>query len=229
MANEPQANAVPVTVPPVENDYDILDIIPTEPAQSNQTTLISDPPGNKQPPPGPQLPEDDHSDSLSYTSTIPDVFDIGMDDSAPAATGPWMIVDHWTGEMIIDEGELLVTTPTVPSAPFDYVIQVQTIPTLGVCALVQTAPPTLLFQDKDVRPEWLMRSTNEFLQYTPYYMCFSKVVDLFFAQEATLGYPDKVSELRFPSRAYLLMTSFTYSLSASLCRLGIGPPKLPCS
>jgi len=192
--NEPQAGVVQVVVPLIDNDCDILDDILTEPTRPNQTMLINNSPSSQQPPPGSQPPESDHSDSLSYTSTIPDIFDVGMDDSAPHATGPWTIIDHLTGEMIVDEWELPAAAATVPNAPFDYMIQVQTIPTLGVHALVQTAPPTLLFQDKDERPDWLIRSTNEFLQYTPYYMCFSKVVDLFFAQEARLGYPDKVSK-----------------------------------
>jgi len=195
----PRADVVQAAAPPIDDGHGVLDDIPTRPAQPNQMTLISDPPINQQQPPGSQLSGDNHSDSLSYTSTIPDVFDVGMDDSAPVATGPWMIIDHLTGEMIVDEEELPATIPTVPSTRFDYAIQVQTIPALGVRALVQTAPPTLLFEDKDVRPDWLMKSTNEFLQYTPYYMCFSKVVDLFYEQEARLGYPDKVSELRSPS------------------------------
>jgi hypothetical protein len=119
-------------------------------------------------------------------------------DSGPLATGPWTIINHFTSDvttddvMIVDEEE---DPPAAPAAPFDFTIQVQLNPILGVPALVQTLPPTLLFRDHDERPDWLIRSTNELLHPTPYYMCLNKVMDLFFAQEARLGYPDKVSPL----------------------------------
>ena len=128
------------------------------------------------------------SDSLSYTSTLSDVFDFGIDDSAPPTTGPWMIIDHFTGEIIVDEE----VPPAVSGASSNSAIQVEVVPALGIPALVQTPLPTLLFVDQDERPDWFIKSTNQHLQYTPYYLCLSKVVDLFFTQEARLGYPDKV-------------------------------------
>ena len=135
----------------------------------------------------------DVSDSISYTSTLSDVFDIGMDDSAPPAMGPWTIIDHFTGEIIVDEE----VPSAIPGASPDSVIEVEAVPALGTYALVQTPLPKLLFADQDERPDWLIRSTNKHLQYTPYYMCLSKVVDLFFAQEARLGYLVKVSKSAF--------------------------------
>jgi len=187
--NETRVDMTQVTVPPIEDE-------PVEPTH---------PPGNHQPPLSSQPPGGDISDSLSYTSTLPDVFEVGMDDSASPATGPWMAIDHFTGEMIVGE-EVLPVTSAAPSAPFDSVIQVEV--TLGVPVLIQTPPPTLLFVDKDERPDWLIRSTNKFLQHVPYYMCLSKVVDLFFVQEARLGYPDKVSEF-YPPLCLHLLTAFS--------------------
>jgi len=140
-------------------------------------------------------PEDDASDSLSYTSTLPDVFEVGSDDSAPPATGPWMAIDHLTGEMIVDE-EVLPAATTAADAPYDSTIQVKMI--LGVPALIQSPPPALLFADKDERSNWLIRSINEHFQHTPYYMCLGEVFDLFLAQEARLGYPEKVMKFRLP-------------------------------
>jgi hypothetical protein len=150
-------------------------------------------------------PESDFSDSISYTSTLPDVFDVEMDDSAPLATGPWMVIDHFTGEVIVDEE----VPPTVPGAPSDLVIQVEVVPALGTLALVQTSPPTLLFADQDERPDWLIESARKHLQYMPYYMCLSDVVDLFFTQEARLGYPNKVSNM-YSTMSLLINNSFNY-------------------
>jgi hypothetical protein len=223
-ANEIRANTTQVTVSPIEPES----IEPAEPAQPSRSTFIGDPSDDQQLPSSSQPPEDDVSDSLSYTSTIPDVFDVGSDDSAPPATGPWTIIDHFTGEMIVDEEEVPPVPPATPGAPFDSAIQVQFIPTFGVTALVQTSLPTLLFEDTDERPDWLMISTNKFLQHVPYYMCLNKVVDLFFTQEARLGYPDKVSELSFPLFPHSLTTPFTdhHSPLVSLYHLEIDPKKL---
>ena len=98
-----------------------------------------------------------------------------------------------TDDMSVDE-EVLPVTTTASSPPCDSIIQVRIIPTLGTSALVQSSPPALLLVDKDERPHWLLRSVHEFLQYAPCYLCLNKVVDLFFAQEAQLGYPAKVSK-----------------------------------
>jgi hypothetical protein len=136
------------------------------------------------------------SDSLSYASTVPDdldFVDVEMDGPEHLTAGPWTVIDHFTGEVIVDED----FPPATPGAPFESEIQVEVIPALGTSILIQTTPPALLFEDQDERPNWLIRSTNEFLQHAPYYMCLNKVIDLFFAQEADLGYPDKVSNPYF--------------------------------
>ena len=139
---------------------------------------------------GSQFPENNLSDGLSYTSTLPDVFDVGMGDLAQPATRSWMVIDHFTGEIIVDE-DVPPAIP-VPGAPPNSAIQVEVVPALGIPALIQTPLPTLLFSDQDVRPDWLLRSTRDHLQYTPYYMCLGRVVDLFLAQEVRLGYLIKV-------------------------------------
>ena len=182
------ANATPVTIPLIQTES----VTSTKHVQPSESTPMEYPSGD-QPPPSSQVPEDDVSDSLSYTSTLPDVFDVGMDDSAPPATGPWTIIDHLTGEMIVDE-EVPSAAPPVPDTPYDSIIQVVPVPWLGAgaTALAETSPPALLYVDKDERPDWLTRSIKERLQYTPYFMCLGKVVDLFLTQEARLGYPAKV-------------------------------------
>ena len=211
-ANATQVNATPANATPARTalanvtatqvplpSIEPKSVEPTKPAQYlSQSIIIDDLPAIQEPPPSSPLPEDDISDTISFTSTISDFFEVGDDDSGPLVTGPWTIIDHFTGDvttddaMIVDEEE---DPPAAPAAPFDFTIQVQLNPILGVPALVQTLPPTLLFRDHDERPDWLIRSTNELLHPTSYYMCLNKVVDLFFAQEARLGYPDKVSPL----------------------------------
>lgn len=171
-----------------------------EPAHPSQSALIDDPSGVHQPPPG---SEDNSSDSLSYTSTLPDVFEVEMDDSAPLATGPWMMIDHFTGEMVVDDEALPPVPPTVPGVSPNSTIPAGEV--MGITVLTQTPPPTLLYADQDVRPNWLIRSTNEFLRYVPYYMCLNEIVDLFFAQEAKLGYQIKVGAFCFISCIHSLI------------------------
>ena len=113
------------------------------------------------------------TDSVPRTSAPPDLIDVGMDEPIP--------------------DEILPAT----AAACDTVIQTRLIPSLGTSGLVQTLPPALLFVDKDERPDWLMISINEYLQYVPYYTCLGKVVDLFLTQEAWLGYPVKVTKYIF--------------------------------
>jgi hypothetical protein len=189
-----EANKAQFTAPLIEHEP----TKPLEPTQHpSQSILTNDLSDNQQPPPSSPVPEDDFSDGLSYTSTISNFFNIGDNDLGPLATGPWTIIDHLTGEIIVDE-EVPPAPPATSAAAFDSVIEVQISPILGVYILIPTPPPTLLFEDKDERPNWLIWSTTEFLQRIPYYMCLNKVVDLFFAQEARLGYLDKVSKLHFP-------------------------------
>jgi hypothetical protein len=201
-ANVTRANATQVAVPPIEAES----VASSEPTQPGQSISINDPSGDEQFPLSSEFSEGNVSDGLSYTSTLPDVFDFDMDGLAPPATGPWTIIDHRTGEMIVDEEEVPPASLAVPGALSDPAIQVEVV--LGVAALVQTPPPALLLADRDERPDWLIRSTNEFLKHAPYYMCLNEIVDLFFTQEAKLGYPDKVSKPCFSSCLRSLTTSF---------------------
>ena len=151
----------------------------------NKTSALIDHPSDNQPPTS-QLPED-IPDDVSHTLTS----------SNRDSTSPVINVTP-AGEMLIDEDEeVLPATTAAPGAPCDSMIQVKFIPTLGVSALVETSPPTLLFIDKDERPGWLLTAVREFLKNGPYYLCLNKVVDLFLNQEARLGYPVKVSNFRF--------------------------------
>ena len=154
-----------------------------------------------------QLPDVDMSNDgasdKSYTSTLPDIFDTGMDDSAPPATGPWMIIDHFTGEVIVDDDQSTPHVPAIPAVeavptgltgPSLPGVEVATAAQLGTPYLVEN-PPSLLSEDEDVRPQWLMTAVNAFLRFVPYVGGLGKVVDLYLAQEARLGYPDLVCAL----------------------------------
>ena len=167
--------------------------IPTTPAGSGRLATTTAPPGDT----AGEAPDDDASDGISFTSTIPDFFDVGSDDTAPPATGPWMIIDHFTGETICDDNQsihpapTISTTPVTPAAPALPGVEIVIAPRLGTAYLVEMAP-TLLSEDEDVRPQWLMTAVNSFLRFVPYVGSLGKVIDLYLAQEARLGYPGLV-------------------------------------
>ena len=104
---------------------------------------------------------------LSGTSTLPEILDVRMEDPAPPATGPLVIDDHPTGE-IADQ----------PPPPDPATVLVDT-------------PPELLLADEDVRPRWLMTAKG-FLRCVLYFGNLGRAVDLWLAQEARLGYPQRV-------------------------------------
>jgi len=240
--NTPQANATPfepdappTTITRIEPDAPTTTIAPTEPNVSAVAVTPTEPdvipvltatPPDGTSLPATEAPDDNDSASMSYTSTLPDVFDVGMDDSAPPATGPWMIIDHFTGEMIVDDDQSIPPAPTVPNIPTGISlagVEVATVPRLGTTYLVER-PPTLLSEDEDVRPQWLTTAVNAFLRFVPYVGNLGKVVDLYLAQEARLGYPDLVcSFVPFPYNS----CSDDSSLLASHFHLETGPPRLP--
>lgn len=168
-----------------------------------------------------QVPDDNASDSRSYTSTLPDVFEVGMDDSAPPATGPWMIIDHLTGEVIADDNQSTPPAPTVPTAPAVSSgpslpgVEVATALRLGTPYLVET-PPTLLSEDEDVRPQWLITAVNAFLRLVPYVGSLGKVVDLYLAQEARLGYPQLVCSTTCAFLMSSVLTILVHSTSTPI-------------
>lgn len=138
---------------------------------------------------------DNHAfDNGSHTSTPPDAFDLDMDDLAPQSTGPWATIDHFTGQMIINDDDPIIPTPTAPQTG----IEIGILPRLGIHTIAETEPPALLFEDEDIRPEWLVTAVKEFLRYTPFYGRLAKVIDLFLAQEARLGYPNLVMRSSSP-------------------------------
>jgi len=138
------------------------------------------------PPPSTELVDDD----MSGASILPDVM---MDDSAPPATCLQTIVDHTVGETIVDGDQTTAPTsaPAASSSRSFTAIQVATTPHPTPTSLAEI-PPTLLSEDEDVRPQWLVIAIRDFLQYVPYLGNLGKVVDLFLAQEARLGYPQLV-------------------------------------
>jgi hypothetical protein len=71
---------------------------------------IPTPPVDVTPLPAEQVANNGASDGRSYTLTLPNVFDIETDSSAPPATGLWMIIDHFTGEVIVNNNQS--TPPT---------------------------------------------------------------------------------------------------------------------
>ena len=133
------------------------------------------------------VPDDNASDGGSYTSTLPDVFNIDMDGPEPLVVGPWVAINHLTSEIIAGDDD-----PTVPNPTPQTGIETRILPCLGIHTITESEPPTLLFEDEDVRPEWLTLAVKEFLQYTPYYGQLGKVIDPFLAQEARLRYPNLV-------------------------------------
>ena len=129
-------------------------------------------------------PPEDATDSLSRISVLSEP-DVGMDDLVPSATG--------------EPTPLPATTTTATSCALcGSVIEVQIVRAPGSFFLIETSPPALLSIDEDERPNWLLMSIKDLLKYGPYYMCLGRVVDLFLAQEARLGYLAKVSEFRSP-------------------------------
>ena len=183
------------TVAAIPNESDGL-ATTSNPAGSGGLAATTAPPGGTPPPAG-VAPDDDASDGMSHTSTISDFFDVGSDDTAPLATGPWMIIDHLTGETICDDNQSVdpvstiqatLATPATPALPG---VEIAIVPRLGTAYLVET-PPTLLSEDEEVRPQWLMTAVNSFLRFVPCVGSLGKVIDLYLAQEARLGYPELV-------------------------------------
>ena len=185
---------------PPPSDITQVDATPAKPNTSIIVTTTPD----AVPLPATQVPDDPNdnaSDSMSYTSTLPEIFDVGMDDSAPLATGPWMIIDHLTGEVTIDDDQSTPPQPgppaltaIIPAGPSLTGVEVAIAPRLGTAYLTES-PPALLSEDEDVRPQWLMTAVNSFLRFVPYVGGLGKVVDLYLAQEARLGYPNLVRAL----------------------------------
>ena len=163
------------------------------------------------------VPDDRAPDSGSYTSTLPDVFGLDMDDPNPLATGPWVAINHFTGQTIVSDDDLVIPAPAAPQTE----IEIGILPRLGVHTIIETEPPTLLFEDEEVRPVWLISAVKEFLRYTPYYGRLAKAVDLFLAQEARLGYPNLVMCSIFSM--YRMLTSS--SPFVKLSHPGTGPPR----
>ena len=134
------------------------------------------------------------TDGVPHTPALPDP-DVGMDDLAPPATGE----------------ELHHVITAASCALCNFAIKVEITPSSGDRALIETSRPALLFADKDERPNWLLMSIYNFFQYGSYYMCLSKVVDLFLTQEARLGYLVKVRESQFlcvlPTKSFIHKTS----------------------
>lgn len=166
------------------------------------------------------IPDNYTPSNRSHTSSLPDDFNMDVDDLEP---NPWTAIDHFTGEVIIgDDNDLVIPAPTAPQTD----VETGILPRLGIHAILETDPPTLLFEDEEVRPDWLVLAVRKFLRYIPYYGRLSKVVDLFLAQEARLGYPDLVIYLHSPRCIPMLTTS---SLFVLLFRPRTGPLKWPSS
>ena len=100
---------------------------------------------------------------------------------------------------ISDNDALAVTAPPTQSG-----VETRFLPLLGVYVLTESESPTLLSVDKDVRPDWLLMVVKNHLPNVPYLGCLGKVVDLFLAQEARLGYPNVVSICLLFYSVYLL-------------------------
>ena len=155
-----------------------------------EPTLIPQPLGDE-PPPSPQSPG--HiSDDVPCASPPPDSLDAMTDSLAPSGGD----------DMSVDEVSPVAATTTF-SVPCGFIIEVKFNSIAGVPYFIQTPQPNLLFVNQDERLDWLLTAVNDFLRYAPYYLCLDKVVDLFLAQEARLGYPVKVISSSLPVFACL--------------------------
>lgn len=141
-------------------------------------------------------PNDSTSEGGSYTS-IPNSLDMDIDYSDFAASGPWVAMEHFAGEIIVNNDSTIAAPASGQTG-----MEIRMLPRLSTNALAETEPPTLLFNDEDVRPDWLISAIKEFLRYTPYYGCLGKVIDQFLLQEARLGYPIQVSTYYIISYKY---------------------------
>lgn len=139
-------------------------------------------------------------------------------------------MDHFTGEVIVDDDQFTPPVPAVPTVPPVPIgssltgVEVAVAPRLGGAYLVET-PPTLLSEDEDVRPQWLMTAINSFLRFVPCVGSLGKVIDLYLAQEARLKYPELVCTLHF----LFIICSYDPSLLAIHSRRATGLLKLPRS
>lgn len=113
-----------------------------------------------------------------------DYVDVEMGDMDPTAD-PWEVMERPGQEIIVDDDSGMAFSAVG--------MNVGILPRLGTLNLTETEPPTLLFEDEDIRPDWLMSAVKEFLRYTPYYGGLGKVIDQFLLQEARLGYPNLVN------------------------------------
>ena len=118
-----------------------------------------------------------------------------MDDSESVVSGPWVAIDHFTGEIISDD-DFAIPVP----ANYQTGMEIGILPRLGIHTLTETEPPALLTVDQDVRPDWLTGAVKIFLWYMPYYGGLGKVIDQFLAQEARLRHPAVVFCSCFPSQ-----------------------------
>lgn len=183
----------------------------TEPTRSTPTPQ----PLGDEPPRSPQSPED-VSDDVPHITASPN----------PLGTMVYDLVSSESNKMSVDEVHPVATT-TTSSVPCGFVIEVKTYLAAGTPSFVQTPQPDLLFADQDERPDWLLTAVNDFLQHMPYYLCLNKVVNLFLAQEARLGYPAKVNSPSFSVFAYLSHES--HSLSVLLSHARTAQPRSPAT
>jgi len=157
---------------------------------------------------------------IATTPTEPDEPTIGA--TLPDPT-PSIISNAFDVEMGNDWS--VPPAPTIPTGPSLPGVEVAKTPHTGAAYLVET-PPTRLSEDEEVRPGWLTTAVNSFLCVIPYFGSLGKVVDLYLAQEARLGYPVLVCTLSLPFRN---SCSDKLSLLALHFRLITGPPKSPRS
>ena len=198
--NVPAINAsnvgAPIVQPPpiATSDMDTSRAVgPSGPTESNVTSPV-----DRSSEPATSITDDSIPDGESYASTLPDVFDFDVDwDGLEIATAaPWVTMDRLTGEIIVGDDSALAV-PTFGQAVTE---EVELLPRLDTRTLTESEPPALLFEDADIRPNWLLSAVGGFLRYTPYYGSLGKVIDQFLLQEARLGYMSNVRYLHFSSR-----------------------------
>ena len=94
LVNASTVETPPAVVPPMDTSQVHANVPttnasgPTEPDMSSTADRPSDAVAS--------VPDNNASNGGSYTSTLPDIFDIDMDGPEPLTVGPWVAIDHLT-------------------------------------------------------------------------------------------------------------------------------------
>lgn len=198
--------ATPAAVAPAEPPMVTTPIEGTTPAEQDASTVRSD---------------SSQAAAKRTNGSTSDADDVEMEDSVTPAEKETIGINP-TETAVNEDQTNTPPTRAIPFTPSFTGVQVATNTSLGLKYLVET-PPTLLSKDEDVRPEWLAATIKIFLRrFVPCFGNLGKVVDLFLAQEARLGYPTLV---RTPLLSWFSALTLPLSRVAFHCHPTTGRPR----